>query len=149
MAVKPIPDGYHNVTPYLVAEGAARLIDFMKDTFDGKEAVRMPTQAGTIGHAEIRIGDSVVMLADAVGEFPATPANLMVYVTDADAVYRRALKAGAASLQEPTDQFYGDRSARVRDPLGNQWTIATHVEDVSPDELQKRFRALEAAAKKA
>jgi PhnB protein len=145
MAVKAIPDGYHSVTPYLVVEGAEQLIDFLKNTFDGQEAVRMPMAGGTIGHAEIRIGDSVVMLADATSEHPAGQANIMVYVSNADAAYQRALKAGAASLQEPTNQFYGDRSARVRDPLGNQWTIATHVEDVSPDEMTKRLRAMEQA----
>ena len=103
----------------------------------------MPMPGGTIGHAEIRIGDSVVMLADATGEHPAGQGNIMVYVSNADAAYQRALKAGATSLQEPTNQFYGDRSAQVRDPLGNQWTIATHVEDVSPDEMAKRLRVLE------
>jgi PhnB protein len=143
MTVKAIPDGYHSVTPYLVVDGAEKLIDFLKITFEGQEAVRMPMPGGTIGHAEIRIGDSVVMLADATGEHPAGQGNIMVYVSNADAAYQRALKAGATSLQEPTNQFYGDRSARVRDPLGNQWTIATHVEDVSPDEMAKRLRALE------
>jgi PhnB protein len=143
MAVKAIPDGYHSVTPYLVVDGAEKLIDFLKITFEGQEAVRMPMPGGTIGHAEIRIGDSVVMLADATGEHPAGQGNIMVYVGNADAAYQRALKAGATSLQEPTNQFYGDRSAQVRDPLGNQWTIATHVEDVSPDEMAKRLRALE------
>jgi uncharacterized glyoxalase superfamily protein PhnB len=146
MAVKAIPDGYRSVTPYLVVEGAEQLIDFLKNTFDGQEAVRMPMAGGTIGHAEIRIGDSVVMLADATSEHPAGQANIMVYVSNADAAYQRALKAGAASLQEPTNQFYGDRSARVRDPLGNLWTIATHIEDVSPDEMAKRLRAMEQAA---
>ena len=143
MAVKAIPDGYHSVTPYLVVEGATKLIDFLKNTFEAREELRIPMPGGTIGHAELRIGDSVMMMADATAEHQAAPSNIMVYVTDTDGVYQRALKAGASSLQEPTNQFYGDRSARVRDPLGNLWTIATHVEDVPPDELAKRLRALQ------
>ena len=142
MAVKAIPDGYHSVIPYLVVDGASRLVDFLKNTFEGQEAFRMPMPGGTIGHAEVRVGDSVIMLADATDEHRATQANIMVYVSDVDAAYQRALKAGAASLQEPTNQFYGDRSARMRDPFGNLWTIATHIEDVSPAEMEERLRAL-------
>lgn len=141
MAVKPVPDGYHSVTPYLVVAGASRIIEFAKQAFDARELVRMPGPNNTIGHAEIRIGDSVVMMADAGATHPARPATLMLYVPNVDEVYRRALKAGGRSEREPTDQFYGDRSAGVSDPAGNQWWIATHVEDVTPEELQRRAAA--------
>jgi PhnB protein len=138
MAVKPIPDGYHSITPYLVVNGAAKLIDFAKQAFGAQEIMRMPGPNNTLGHAEIRIGDSVVMMADAGGGYPARAANLMLYVTNVDEVYRQALKAGAKSEREPADQFYGDRSAGVSDPAGNQWWIATHVEDVAPEEMARR-----------
>jgi PhnB protein len=138
MAVKPIPDGYHSITPYLVVNGAAQIIDFAKQAFDAQEIMRMPGPGGTIGHAEIRIGDSVVMIADAGGEYPSRPTTLMLYVPNVDEVYRRALGAGGKSQREPADQFYGDRSAGVSDPAGNQWWIATHVEDVPPEEMQRR-----------
>jgi PhnB protein len=142
MAVKPIPDGYHSITPYLVVEDAAKLIDFLKHAFEAQETLRMPMPDGSIGHAELKIGDSILMTADANREFAPTPGNIMLYVKDADTVYRRALQAGAASQAEPTNQFYGDRSARVRDPFGNQWTIATHIEDLSPAEIARRFEAI-------
>jgi PhnB protein len=138
MAFQPIPEGYHSVTPYLVVDGAAQVIDFAEKTFGAQLLLRMPGPGGTIGHAEIRIGDSVVMLADANATHPPRPGLLMVYVTDVDAVYRRALAAGATSEREPADQFYGDRSGGVRDGAGNQWWIATHVEDVPPEELKRR-----------
>ncbi len=138
MAVKPIPDGYHSVTPYLIAQGAEKLIDFMRQAFAANERARIEGPGGTIGHAEVEIGDSVVMLADAGEQFPATTAMLHVYVEDCDATYSKALEAGATSSQEPSDQFYGDRSATVRDPFGNSWSIATHIEDVPPDEMAKR-----------
>lgn len=141
MAVKPIPDGYHSVTPYLIVQGASGLIDFMKQAFDAEESVRMERPDGTIMHAEVRIGDSVVMLSDAGGESTPMPGMLHLYVNDADATYRRALTAGATSLQEPEDQFYGDRSAGVKDQFGNQWWIATHIEDVSPEEMARRSEA--------
>lgn len=139
MAVKPVPDGYHSITPYLVVSGAAWVIDFAQEAFGAQEIMRLPGPNNTIGHAEIKIGDSVVMLADATTAHPARPANLMLYVPDVDEVYRRALKAGGKSEREPADQFYGDRSASVIDLAGNHWTIATHVEDVTPDELQRRM----------
>jgi uncharacterized glyoxalase superfamily protein PhnB len=138
MAVKPIPDGYHSITPYLVVNEAARIIEFAKEAFGARELLRIPGPDGTVGHAEVRIGDSVVMLADAGRTQSPRPATLMLYVPDVDEVYRRALRAGGKSEREPANQFYGDRSAGVSDPAGNQWWIATHVEDVSPEELQAR-----------
>ena len=139
MAVKPIPDGYHSITPYLVVNGAAQVIDFAKQAFDAQEIFRMPGPNGTIGHAEIKIGDSMIMLADGGGPFPARPGNLLLYVPNVDEVYQRALKAGAKPDREPADQFYGDRSAGVIDAAENHWWIATHIEDVSPEEMQRRI----------
>jgi len=138
MAVKPIPDGYHSVTPYLIVQGVAKLIDFLKQAFDAKEIERMAGPDGTVMHAEVRIGDSVVMMGEARGESKPMPAALYLYVNDTDVTYRRALQAGATSLKEPADQFYGDRSGGVKDPAGNQWWIATRKEDVSPEELARR-----------
>jgi PhnB protein len=138
MPVKPKPDQYHSVTPYLVVEGAARLLDFAKAAFGAQETERLAAPEGRIGHAELRIGDSVVMLADAHGGREPMPCMLHVYVDDADATFKRAVAAGAASVQPPADQFYGDRGGLVRDPCGNLWWISTHIEDVPPDELQRR-----------
>ncbi len=140
MAVRPIPEGYHSVTPSLNIQGAARWIDFARRAFDAEELMRMPGPGGALLHAEVRIGDSIVMLSDAVRE-PAMPGSLFLYVTDADAVYEQALKAGATSLLAPTDMFWGDRMARVTDPCGNLWAIATHREDVAPEEIAKRAAA--------
>jgi PhnB protein len=139
--VKPIPEGYHSVTPYLIVEGASDLIDFTKQALGAQERMRMPGPGGQIAHAEIQIGDSVVMLSDASPENPPTSAMIHLYVPDADSVYSRALQAGATSLREPADQFYGDRSAGVKDKFGNQWWLATHVEDVPPEEMEKRAAA--------
>jgi PhnB protein len=141
MAVTPIPAGYHTVTPYLVVQGVAQLMDFLKQAFDAHEIMRMPLPDGTIMHAEVKIGDSTLMMGEARGEFKPMPGALYLYVADADATYTRALQAGATSTMEPADQFYGDRSAGVRDPVGNHWWIATHVEDVPPDELARRAEA--------
>ena len=140
MAAKPIPEGYHTITPYLVVPGVAKLIDFLKRAFDAKEVERMARPDGTVMHAEVRIGDSIVMMGEASGEKKAMPAMLYLYVNDTDAAYQRALDAGATSLLAPTDQFYGDRNAGVNDPSGNQWWIATHVEDVPPEKMAKRAR---------
>jgi uncharacterized glyoxalase superfamily protein PhnB len=140
MAVKAIPDGYHTVTPSLVVKGAAKLIDFIKEAFGGEEAFRMPGPGGEVMHAEVRIGDSVVMLNDPMQQQPTTT-SLFLYVTDVDGVYKRAVKAGATSLSEPADMFWGDRMAQVKDQFGNQWSIATHKEDVPPQEMQKRMEA--------
>jgi uncharacterized glyoxalase superfamily protein PhnB len=142
MAVKPIPEGYHSVTPYLAVEGADKLLEFVKKAFDAVDAhecMRRPD--GTIQHAKVRIGDSIVMLAEASGPWKPRPSTLYLYVNDADATYRRALEAGATSLQEPATHFYGDRSAGVQDPTGNFWWVATHVEDVPPEELKRRAAA--------
>jgi len=144
-SVKPIPDGYHSVTPYLVVPGVAKLIEFLKEVFQAKEIERFAAPDGTIMHAEVRIGDSVVMM----GEPPRNgqpwqkpmPATVHVYVNDVDAAYQRAIQLGAISLREPADQFYGDRSGGVQDASGNQWWISTHIEDVSPEELRKRAQA--------
>jgi PhnB protein len=141
MAVKPIPEGYHAVTPYMIIEGAAKCIDFVKETFDAREIMRMPGPNGTIGHAEVRIGDSVLMMSDGNEMFPPMPCSLYVYVNDVDATYKRALKAGAVVVKEPADQFYGDRSASVKDSCGNIWGIGTHIEDVPPEELERRAKA--------
>ncbi len=131
-SVKPIPDGYHTVTPYLIVKGAAPLIEFLKRAFDAQERLRMPRPDGTIQHAEVRIGDSVIMLAEAGGEWKPMPASIHLYLLDTDAAYQRALQAGATSLRAPADQPYGDRSAGVQDASGTIWWLATHIEDVSP-----------------
>ena len=142
MAVKPTPDNYHTVTPYLVVPGAAKVIDFLKQTFDAKEVVRMAGPGGAVMHAEIKVGDSIVMMGEPMGPQPPMPAQLYVYVKDVDAVYKKALAAGAATVREPADQFYGDRNCTVKDPGGNHWGIATHIEDVSPEEMKKRMAAM-------
>jgi uncharacterized glyoxalase superfamily protein PhnB len=141
MAVKAQPDGFHAITPYLVVDGAARLVDFLAEVFDAEEVERFAAPGNRIGHAEMRIGDSLVMLGDARGEHEPRQAMLYVYVADADATYQRALAAGGTSVQAPADQFYGDRSAGVKDPTGNLWWIATHIEDVPPAELKRRAQA--------
>jgi len=138
MVVNPIPEGYHTITPYLVVEGAAQLIEFLKRVFDAEETRRMPLPDGTVSHAEVRIGDSMVMMAEAQGEYKPMPAMLHLYIEDVDAIYRRAVQAGATSLREPEDQFYGDRIGGVRDSFGNQWWIATHIENVSDEEMARR-----------
>ena len=141
MAVKPIPEGYHSVTPYLVVQGVPTLLDFLKHAFDATEIMRMPRPDGAIMHAEVRIGDSIVMMGEATGEFQPMPASIHLYVHDADATYQRALQAGATSTMEPADQFWGDRHAGVMDPVGNRWWIAMHQEDVPPEELERRADA--------
>ncbi len=146
MPVKPIPEGYHSITPYLVLDGAAKVLEFVKQAFGAQEIVRMPGPNGAIGHAEVRIGDSVVMMADATAQYPAQPGRLLLYVPNVDEIYQRALKLGGKSEREPADQFYGDRNAGVIDPAGNRWFIATHIEDVSPEEMKRRAaKAMQAA----
>jgi PhnB protein len=146
MSVDAQPKGFHTVTPYLVVEGAARLIDFLEEAFDAELVERMPAPGDRIGHAEVRIGDSVVMLGDAHGEHKPMQMMLYVYVDDVDVSYQRALTAGASAVQPVADQFYGDRSGGVQDPFGNIWWIATHIEDVQSDELHRRVRERVAAA---
>jgi PhnB protein len=145
MSVNPIPEGYRTVTPYLVVEGAASVMDFAKQAFGAEEKFRMDAPGGKVGHAELMIGDSMVMLGDAGGENPAMPAMIHLYVDDCDATYERALAAGGTSVREPENQFYGDRSAGVRDSTGNLWWIATHVEDVPEDEMARRVEEFSAA----
>ena len=125
-AVNPIPKGFHSLTPYLIVQGAGRLLEFMKQAIGAEERLRVPKPDGTIMHAEVRIGDSPVELADATEQHPPGPTALHLYVSDADAVYQRAIQAGATSTHEPVDQPYGDREAGVKDPCGNYWYIATH-----------------------
>jgi len=146
MAVKPIPDGYHSVTPYLILHDATAALEFYKKAFGAVELLRMPAPGGRIGHAEIKIGDSPVMLADENLEINArsartiggSPISLMVYVPNVDAVVAQAVAAGGKLVRPVADQFYGDRTGGVDDPFGFHWYIATHVEDVPPDELEKR-----------
>ena len=153
--VKPIPDGYHSVTPYLVVDGAAKAIDFYKKVFGATEMMRMASPDGSrVGHAELKIGDSPVMLADEHPEMNirgphsigGTPVSMMVYVEDVDKVAERALAAGAQELRPVVDQFYGDRSGTFLDPFGHMWTVSTHVEDVPPEEMEKRAAAAMAQA---
>ena len=136
--VNPIPDNYQRVIPYLIVKGASDLMEFLKTVFDAEETERMSMPDGTVAHGEIKIGDSTIMISEASEMYKENPTMLYVYVTDVDAVYKKALEAGATSTQEPKDQFYGDRTCMVKDASGNSWGIATHVEDVSPDEMQKR-----------
>jgi PhnB protein len=137
----PIPKGYHTVTPVLTVHGAAKLIEFLTQAFDAKEIYRLPGPNGEVVHAEVKIGDSMVMVGEATDQWKPMPATIALYVEDTDAWYKRALQAGATSVREPSDQFYGDRSAGVKDSAGNQWWIHTHIEDVPPEELQKRAEA--------
>jgi PhnB protein len=146
MAVKPIPEGYHSVTPYLCAKGAAQAIEFYKKAFSATERMRIMQPDGRVGHAELQIGDSVIMLADEFLEMdvrsPATlggsPVTIHLYVADADAVFKQAVAAGATVKRPVADQFYGDRSGGIVDPFGHIWWISTHKEDLSSEEIVKR-----------
>jgi PhnB protein len=153
MAVKPVPEGYHTITPYMVANDAQKLIDFATRAFDAKLVEEMRRPDGGIMHAELQIGDSRIMLGQANEQHTAMPCGIYLYVPDTDATYTKALAAGAVSAMEPANQFYGDRNAGVRDENGNVWWIGTHVEDVPPDELKKRaaeeMMRREAAAQRA
>jgi uncharacterized glyoxalase superfamily protein PhnB len=137
-AVQPIPEGYHTVTPWISSRDTARLLDFVKQAFGAEELGRVYVENGAIGHAEFKIGDSIVMAFDAKEEWPDTPCFLRLYVEDGDAVYQQALSAGAISVTEMTSMFWGDRGGRVRDPFGNVWWIQTHVENVDSQEMAKR-----------
>jgi PhnB protein len=147
--VKPIPDGYPRVIPYLSVDGASAAIDFYTKVLGAKERMRMSAPGGKIGHAELEIGDSVVMLSDAFpemgGQTPkglgGTPVTVMVYVEDVDAVFDQAIKAGATEERKVENQFYGDRAGQFVDPFGHKWFVATHVEDVPPEEMEKRAAA--------
>jgi PhnB protein len=143
---QPVPEGYHTLTMYLAVDDAAAAIDYYQRAFGAKERGRMAGPDGTIGHAELEIGDSLLMLADALPQFTARPpkelggttASVFLYVEDIDAVYKQAVDAGGTSVMEPDDMFWGDRFGSLLDPFGHLWTIATHVEDVSPEEMAKR-----------
>jgi PhnB protein len=150
MAVKAIPEGYRSITPYLVCKGAAKAIEFYTKAFGASEFVRMPGPGGSVMHAEVKIGDSMVMLADENKDRGAlspdtiggTATSIMFYTDDVDAVFNRALSLGAKSEMPPADMFWGDRMGNLVDPFGHKWAIATHKEDVSPDEMQKRMQAI-------
>lgn len=137
--MKPVPEGYHSVTPWLISSDTAALLDYLGAAFDAEEIARVVDYDGTIGHAEARIGDSVIMMFDAKPHWPPTPGFLRLYVADADAMHEQAVAAGGTSVTEVTHLFFGDRVGRVRDPLGNLWWIQTRVEDVAPAELRRRL----------
>lgn len=141
MAVKPVPDGYHTVTPFISTKGTAKLIDFLKAALGAEEIMRMPGPDGAVMHAEVNIGNSRLMLSEPMQNEP-TSSSFYVYVNDVDALYKRAVGAGANSVSQPADQFWGDRMATVKDPFGNTWSIATHKEDPSPEEIAKRMAAM-------
>jgi PhnB protein len=144
-AVRPIPEGYHTITPQLTCRGAARAIDFYKSVFGAQEIMRMDGPGGKVMHAELKIGDSRFMLNDempgmsvAPNPSPMQPSSLFVYTEDVDTLYNRALKAGSREDMKPSNMFWGDRFGKFTDPFGHQWGVATHVEDVSPDEMKRR-----------
>ena len=150
MSASPIPQGYHTVTPYLIVKSAAKAIEFYRQAFGAKELMRFDQPDGKIGHAEIKIGDSPVMLAD---EFPdmgfrspetlgGAGVSMMIYVDNVDRVYSQSISAGAKVLKPLQDQFWGDRTGTVTDPFGHIWTIATHKEEVSPEEIKRRFEEM-------
>jgi PhnB protein len=153
MAVKPIPEGYHTVTPYLALDDAAEAIEYYKQAFRATERARMEAPGGKIGHAELEIGSSLVMLSDALPQFSTRPpkelggtsVSVFMYVEDVDAVVKQAVDAGATVTMETADQFWGDRLGMVTDPFGHEWLIATHVEDVPPEEMAERAKAAMAA----
>ena len=147
--VKPIPEGYHTVTPYLIVNDAARALEFYRQAFGATETYRMTDPNGRVGHAEIKLGDSHIMLADEHPEigarspqaFGGSPISLLIYVEDVDALVNQAVQAGAKLTRPVADQFYGDRTGGLEDPFGHVWYIATHVEDVAPEELERRAAA--------
>jgi PhnB protein len=153
-AVKATPEGYRSITPYLIVKGAARAIDFYTQAFGATEIMRIPGPNNTVMHAELRIGDSVIMLADEMQNAPyrspeafgGSPVSLMIYIESVDNVFARALSLGSRQIREVQDQFYGDRSGNLIDPFGHVWTVSTHVEDVSPGEMTRRMEALPKSA---
>ena len=140
MAVKPIPDGFRTVTPYLVVDDVPKLLEFLTTAFGANVQERTEDGSGRVMHAQVMIGDSIVMMGQAMEGFPAESCMLYVYTEDVDGSYKRALDAGAVSIREPVDEFYGDRVAGVKDPGGIKWLLATHVEDVSPEEIARRAK---------
>ena len=153
MATKPIPEGYHTVSPYLAVDDAARAIEYYLKAFGAKELVRMEAPGGKVGHAELELGDSRIMLSDPFPqastrppkELGGTSASVFMYVEDVDAAVKRAVDAGATVTMEVANQFWGDRFATITDPFGHVWSIATHVEDVPPEEMAERAKAAMAA----
>ena len=145
---QPVPEGYHTITPYLAVEDASTAIDFYKKAFGAKERVQMAGPGGSVMHAELEVGDSLIMLSDPFPqastkppkELGGTSVSIFAYVEDIDSVYKQAIDSGATSLMEPDDMFWGDRFGSVQDPFGHSWTIATHVEDVSPEEMEARSK---------
>jgi PhnB protein len=154
MTVRAIPEGYHSITPYLHVRGAPEALQFYATAFGAEELMRMSMPDGTVGHAEMKIGDAVFMLAEESDEWNnlspttlgGTTMGMMLYVEDVDAVFRAAVEAGATVLQDVSDQFYGDRSGTIVDPFGHRWTIATHIEDVSQEEMERRLSAQDPSA---
>ncbi len=142
MTVKSIPDGYRTVTPFLIVQEAITLIEFLTQAFEAKETRRTLDPEGCIMNAEVRIGDSVIMVSEAQGDCKPMPSSIYLYVENTDTIYDRALQAGGTSMMKPKDEFWGDRSAGVKDATGNHWWIATHQEDVSSEEMEKRIKAL-------
>ena len=138
---KPIPQQYGTVTPYLIVDGVPKLIEFLKHTFDAEERERINDREDHVGHAEVRIGSSIIMMADSTAQYNPIPSQLYVYVDNVDQTHKRGLEAGGISEQKPATQFYGDRTAAVKDPTGNVWWIATHIEDVSSEEMERRMKA--------
>jgi PhnB protein len=142
---KPIPEGYHSITPYLVVKGAAKAIDYYKKAFGATEIMRMAGPDGTVGHAELKIGDSIFMMGEETPQMGyrapqgSSPVGLMIYVDDVDRVFKQAVGAGGRVDKDVKDQFYGDRSGTLYDPFGHMWTVATHVEDVSQEEMKRRM----------
>lgn len=143
--VKAIPEGFHTVTPYITASDARAVIDFLQRAFDAQLGERIEDEKGQIRHAQLKVGDSFLMLTDGNDHCTPVPAAFYLYVDDVDAAYERALRAGGTSVMEPANQFYGDRNAGVSDACGNTWWLATHIEDVSREEIARRARANERA----
>jgi len=148
--VKAIPEGYHTATPYLICDGAAQAIEFYKKVFGAAEIMRMPMPGGKLGHAEIRIGDSVIMLADenpqhgvfSPQHYGGTPVSVLLYVEKVDAIFNQAVSAGAKAVRPPEDMFYGDRTSTITDPFGHSWYIHTHVKDVTPEEMRQAMQQM-------
>jgi len=138
MSVKPLPEGYHTITPFLYVAGTPALIEFLKVAFGAIELMRIHEPDGSVMHAQLKIGDSTLMMGEAMKGVAATQSSFYLYVPDADETYRLARAAGAVTVTEPADQFWGDRIAGIKDPAGNTWWIATHIEDVDPEELARR-----------
>jgi PhnB protein len=141
MPAKPVPKGFRTVTPYLVVEDAARQIEFLSSAFDAEVTFILKGDDGSVLHAEVKVGDSMLMIGQPAGEWKVRPMTFYLYVSDCDAMYKRAVSAGGSSLQEPTNQFYGDRQGGIEDAAGNHWWIATHIEDVAAEEMTRRMRA--------